>query len=155
MALRGPWNVEFEPDAAHRSRPCSTNSSPGTRIPTTGIKFFSGTATYRKTFELTKEQAGRLVRLQLGDVRYIAQVRLNGKDLGIVWTAPWAVELTGAVKPGRNELEIDGRQHLGQPPDRRCRPAARKSESPRPTSRSSQANAPSKPYPGFRAPRIR
>jgi hypothetical protein len=71
------------------------------------IKFFSGTATYRKTFELTAEQAAQRVRLQLGAVKCLAQVRLNGKDLGIVWTAPWRVELTGALKAGKNELEIE------------------------------------------------
>jgi hypothetical protein len=47
------------------------------------------------------------VRLQLGEVKCLAQVRLNGKDRGIVWTAPWSIELTGALKPGRNQLEID------------------------------------------------
>jgi hypothetical protein len=75
--------------------------------PDSGIRFFSGTATYRKAFELTEEQARGHVRLQLGTVKCIAQVRLNGKDLGIVWTDPWTIELTGALKPGRNELEID------------------------------------------------
>ena len=43
----------------------------------------------------------------MGEVRCIAQVRLNGKDLGIVWTDPWSIELAGMVKSGRNELEID------------------------------------------------
>ena len=70
------------------------------------IKYFSGAATYRKSFELTGAQAAQPVRLQLGDVKCLAQVRLNGRDLGVVWTAPWAVELTGAVQPGRNDLEI-------------------------------------------------
>jgi hypothetical protein len=70
------------------------------------IKYYSGAATYRKAFELTAAQAGQAVRLQLGDVKYIAQVRLNGQDLGVVWTAPWSVDLTGVVKPGRNDLEI-------------------------------------------------
>jgi hypothetical protein len=56
---------------------------------------------------LTAEQAAQRVRLQLGAVKCLAQVRLNGKDLGIVWTAPWRVELTGALKAGKNELEIE------------------------------------------------
>jgi hypothetical protein len=45
--------------------------------------------------------------LQLGSVAALARVRLNGKDLGIVWTAPWQAELTGALKAGKNELEIE------------------------------------------------
>ena len=101
LALTGPWNVRFDSKSVvfEELIAWDTHTDPA-------IKYFSGAATYRKTFELTDVQAGQPVRLRLGDVKYIAQVRLNGKDLGIVWTAPWAVELTGAVKPGRNELEI-------------------------------------------------
>jgi hypothetical protein len=72
-----------------------------------GIKHFSGTATYRKTFELTGAQARGPLQLSLGEVCNIASVRLNGKPLGIVWTAPWTVSLAGAARAGRNELEID------------------------------------------------
>ena len=56
---------------------------------------------------VTAEQADRKAVLQLGDVSALAQVRLNGKDLGVVWTAPWQVELTGALKAGANQLEIE------------------------------------------------
>jgi hypothetical protein len=45
--------------------------------------------------------------LDLGVVKNIASVKLNGKSLGIVWTAPWRVEITSAVKPGTNLLEIE------------------------------------------------
>jgi hypothetical protein len=52
-------------------------------------------------------QPGRRLHLDLGKVKNVAQVRLNGKDLGVVWTAPWQVEITDAVKPAGNLLEID------------------------------------------------
>ena len=71
------------------------------------IKYFSGTATYRKEFELTDGQAAGLLRLQLGKVGCIARVRLNGSDQGVVWTAPWKLDLTGAARSGVNLLEID------------------------------------------------
>lgn len=71
------------------------------------IKHFSGTATYRKTFSLDAKQAAGLVRLALGELKHVAEVRVNGKDLGVLWTNPWTVDLTGVVKPGRNQLEID------------------------------------------------
>jgi hypothetical protein len=45
--------------------------------------------------------------LDLGIVKNTARVRLNGKDLGVVWCNPWRIEITGAVKPGENALEID------------------------------------------------
>ncbi|MFV1964255.1 MAG: glycosyl hydrolase [Pirellulaceae bacterium] len=71
------------------------------------IKYFSGTATYRKKFDVTAEQAEGLLRLQLGKVGCIARVRLNGKDQGVVWTEPWTMDLTGAAVVGENLLEID------------------------------------------------
>jgi hypothetical protein len=47
------------------------------------------------------------IALDLGEVKYIAQVRLIGKDLGPLWTKPFRVEITSAVKPSGNVLEID------------------------------------------------
>jgi len=105
--LKGPWEVRF---AAGWGAPASITFDrlvPWNEHANEGIKFFSGTATYRKSFELTPTQAGMLVRLQLGEVKNIAEVRLNGRSLGVVWTAPWRVDLTGIVKPGKNDLEID------------------------------------------------
>lgn len=106
LALEGPWDVRFE---AGRGAPRSAtfeNLTPWNEHPNPGIKFFAGAAVYRNSFVLSGEQARRATRLQLGEVKCLAQVRLNGRDLGIVWTAPWHVELAGAVKPGRNDLEI-------------------------------------------------
>ncbi len=47
------------------------------------------------------------IYLDLGEVRNVAEVRLNGKSLGVLWTKPFRVEITGAVKSGKNDLEID------------------------------------------------
>ena len=107
VKLKGPWDVRFAPGRAAPASVVFDDLIAWNKHPDNGIKFFSGTATYRKTFELTGEEARRHVMLQLGTVECIAKVRLNGKDLGIVWTDPWSVELTGALLPGRNELEID------------------------------------------------
>ena len=59
---------------------------------------FSGTENNKKGMELF---------LDLGDVRVMAKVRLNGKDLGILWTSPWQVKVTEALKEKGNELEIE------------------------------------------------
>jgi hypothetical protein len=71
------------------------------------IKYFSGSATYRRNFTLTATQAASLLRLHLGKVGCIARVRVNDNDLGVVWTAPWTIDLTGAATAGENFLEID------------------------------------------------
>jgi hypothetical protein len=106
MALEGPWEVRFEPGRGAPKAATFATLTAWNEHADSGIKFFSGAATYRKSFILTAEQAGQSLRLQLGEVKCLAQVRLNGKDLGIVWTDPWCLALAGGVKPGRNELEI-------------------------------------------------
>lgn len=106
QVLAGPWTVNFQPGRGAPASAVFEKLTAWDQHRDTGIKFFSGTATYQKSFEISEAQAKRPVWLQLGEVKYLAQVRLNGRDLGIVWTAPWSVELTKALKPGRNELEI-------------------------------------------------
>ena len=76
-----------------------------TQRPEPGIKCYSGIAIYRKPFEF-KPPTGTRLFLDLGVVNDMARVRLNGKNLGVVWCAPWRVEITAAVKAGGNELEI-------------------------------------------------
>ena len=73
-----------------------------------GVKYFSGTATYRKTFRLPPEAlaAGRAMYLDLGKVAVIARVSVNGRDLGILWNAPFRVEATEALRAGDNLLEV-------------------------------------------------
>ena len=107
LPLSGPWDVRFQTGRGAPEKAVFESLIDWTKHADTGIKYFSGTAAYRKMFEVTAEQAGLKAILQLGTVAALAQVRLNGKDLGIAWTAPWQVELTGALKPGKNELEIE------------------------------------------------
>jgi hypothetical protein len=75
------------------------------------VKHFSGTAVYRKVFELvepsTIQNPPSTLYLDLGTVKDTARVKLNGKDLGVVWCHPWRVEISKAVKPGENQLEIE------------------------------------------------
>jgi hypothetical protein len=72
--------------------------------------YFSGTATYTKTFDWTPpseiEKEKSEVWLDLGEVQVMADVKLNGRDLGVLWKPPFRVNIAGALKPGRNTLEI-------------------------------------------------
>jgi alpha-L-rhamnosidase len=77
-----------------------------TKRPEKGVKYYSGIATYSKTFDLRKLNQSRLF-LSLGEVNCMARVRINGKDLGVAWTAPWQIDITNAVKQGNNQLEIE------------------------------------------------
>ena len=53
-----------------------------------------------------RDAAGRRILLDLGEVREVASVRLNAKDLGVIWTHPARVDITEAAKPTGNHLEL-------------------------------------------------
>jgi hypothetical protein len=106
-ALSGAWNVSFDPKWGGPEKVIFDQLADWTTRPEFGIKYYSGTAVYRKRFNLmsvpTKDE--RLL-LDLGELHEIASVRLNGQDLGTVWTKPARVEVTGVLKPTGNDLEI-------------------------------------------------
>jgi hypothetical protein len=74
-----------------------------------GVRCFSGVATYHKTFEVASEQLGaeRRLVLDLGRLRFVAEVYLNGRSLGILWKPPFKVDITEAARSGPNELAIE------------------------------------------------
>lgn len=107
LSLDGPWQVEFpEGWGAPRTTTFGRLHS-WTESDDEGIRFFSGIATYRKSFELPESLAKRnRLFLQLGNLAEIAEVTLNGRRLGLAWLPPYRIELSGAVRAGTNRLEI-------------------------------------------------
>ena len=108
--LQGSWDVAFDPKWGGPEKITFEALDDWSRRPEPGIRYYSGTAIYTKSFDLPRAVAdaaksGR-VWLDLGAVKNIAGVRLNGRDLGVVWCDPWRVEITEAVKPAGNRLEI-------------------------------------------------
>jgi hypothetical protein len=103
--IAGPWKVSFDPKWGGSAGPVtfeklvdwSKRSEPG-------IKYYSGTATYSCRFQISDLRSQ--IYLDLGQVEVMAEVRLNGRDLGILWKPPYRVEVTGALRPGENTLEI-------------------------------------------------
>ena len=77
--------------------------------PDPGVRYFSGTATYRKSLAVPARwfTSGRRIYLDLGRVEMTAQVKLNGHDLGILWKPPFRLDVTGALRAGPNALEVD------------------------------------------------
>lgn len=107
-AIAGPWTVRFDPAWGGPEEAVFDELVDWTAHPDPRIRFYSGTATYATTFDLPADLRGGSGRiaLDLGDVKTLAEVRLNGRDLGVVWTAPWSVDITEAAKPAGNALEI-------------------------------------------------
>ena len=102
----GAWEVEFDPKWGGPEKITFDTLQDWTARPEPGIQYYSGIATYRKTSNLTQIPTGKTY-LDLGVVHDMARVRLNGKDLGVVWCAPWRIEVTGIIKVGDNSLEIE------------------------------------------------
>lgn len=88
--LDGSWDVHFDPAWGGPSSIVFDHLQDWTKNSDDGIRYYSGQATYQKTFTFTPPSSGRCY-LDLGEVKNVAQVFLNGANLGVVWTAPWRV----------------------------------------------------------------
>ena len=108
--IAGAWSVRFDPKWSRLTDAVVFDQlDDWAKRPEDAIKFFSGSAVYRKTFDFAKSQISNpksAIYLDLGKVSIMATVKLNGKDLGTLWTAPFSVDITDAVKAGENVLEI-------------------------------------------------
>jgi len=105
LEMKGPWEVQFDPNFGGPDKPIifeeltdwSMHVNPA-------IRHYSGTAIYRKTFEWGGKD--RAIWLNLGELANIATVKVNGKDCGTLWTAPYRLNMKDALKKGKNQLEI-------------------------------------------------
>ncbi len=107
--LNGPWMLAFDSKLGGPEKVKFDTLMDWTCRSENGIKYYSGIAVYQKNFDLPT--AGdtsnhKRLYLDLGNVKNMAHVVINGHDLGVVWTAPWKVDITGIVKQKNNQLEI-------------------------------------------------
>ncbi|MEI8288527.1 MAG: glycosyl hydrolase [Verrucomicrobiota bacterium] len=113
----GPWQVNFDPQWFYPANGLNETAAKGlvvfgrledwSKRSEPAIRNFSGTAIYRKIFDMPRSIGNSRVFLDLGTVRETACVRLNGRDCGTLWCAPWRVEITDALKSGENQLEVE------------------------------------------------
>ena len=108
-SIRNPWTVTFDPTKGGPAQPVvfeqlkdwSTDNN-------NAIKYYSGTAVYTTTFDyITTTAAGAKIWLDAGKVANLAAVYVNGKSCGVTWTAPYRVDITQALRPGKNELRLE------------------------------------------------
>ena len=106
--LDGAWEVSFDPQWGGPAKVTFATLGDWTTHGDAGVKSYSGKAVYRKRFTgPDKLQPGQRVLLDLGEARDLAVVRVNESDLGTLWTAPWRIDVTSALKPGDNLLEVE------------------------------------------------
>ena len=108
IEVGGPWEVRFAPGWGAPEQVILEKLISWHQHPDAGVKYFSGTAVYRKSFDLPADRLGegRKLHLDLGRVAVMAQVTLNGTNLGTLWKEPYRVDITGSARAGANDLEI-------------------------------------------------
>ncbi len=106
--MNGDWAISFQKDRGAPESVSVNELKSWTTHPDAGVKYFSGTATYTRNVTVPADwlKKGTSLWMELGEVKNIAEVIVNGKSLGITWKKPFRVDLTGALKPGVNKLEI-------------------------------------------------
>ena len=108
LTVEGPWKIAFQPDRGAPPSITLDSLSSWSDNQDAGVKYFSGSGTYTKNIDVKSEwfRTGAHLWIDLGDVKNLAEVTVNGKPLGIVWHAPYRVDATAALKPGANEISI-------------------------------------------------
>ncbi len=104
--ISGEWEVGFDPKWGGPAKVKFEKLDDWSKRSEDGIKYYSGTATYRKAFQFKPVTDAQKYYLDLGKVAVMTEVKLNGKDLGIVWKAPYQIDVTQALRKGDNKLEL-------------------------------------------------
>ncbi len=107
--ITGPWEVRFPEGWGAPASKVFPKLISWTEHFEEGIKHFSGIATYHKEFALPAEllEGNEKVFLDLGGVRFVADVHLNGQHLGVLWKPPFRLDITETAVPGQNRLQIE------------------------------------------------
>lgn len=106
--IAGSWTIAFPPGLGAPAQITIDRLISWPDHADAGVRYFSGTATYRKTVDIPVDRLAkdRELWLDLGEVQNIAEVSMNGKELGILWKPPFRVNVTSVAKAGANELSI-------------------------------------------------
>jgi hypothetical protein len=106
MEIEGSWDVSFDPRFGGPENIKFDALQDWTQHEVRGVKYYSGVATYKKTINF-KRLENKAYYLDLGEVNDIARVKINGLDMGVIWCAPWRIDISSALQDGANELEIE------------------------------------------------
>ncbi|MCE5347613.1 MAG: glycosyl hydrolase [Bacteroidales bacterium] len=110
FTLEGPWNVTFDTTWGGPAEVVFDSLTDWSKMSEDGIRYYSGIAVYRKSFDLpgnTEISEKSRYFLDLGKLKNMGRVKLNGMDLGILWTSPFQADITDALKIKDNQLEIE------------------------------------------------
>jgi hypothetical protein len=106
IALAGAWKVGFAPIVGTPAQATFPELRSWSESTDPNIKYFSGTATYRKEIQIAAPRPGQRYILDLGTVHEMAAIKVNGRAMGVLWYPPFRMDVTAALKTGANMLEI-------------------------------------------------
>lgn len=108
IALSGEWEIRFDPNWGAPSSTKTDQLKSWTEFDDQGIKYYSGTASYHKKFDLKQSDLiQNSLLLDLGNVKEMASVKINGQQLQVIWSAPFRFNLNPYIKVGTNHLEVE------------------------------------------------
>jgi hypothetical protein len=128
--ISGPWKVNFPPKWGAPPSVVFDRLISWTESENQGIKYFSGTATYENSFKVDAGMGNKVIIIDLGEVRDVAEVFINGKSAGILWKKPYQTDISRLVKTGVNDLKVEivnlwvnrmTGDMLSEPKDRFCK----------------------------------
>jgi len=108
--VNGPWKVSFNPKWGGPESISFDKLTDWTTRPEEGIKYYSGIASYHQTISLAENTLADKksdIFLDLGEVYNLARVHVNGKDMGVIWTAPYQLKISDAIVPGENQIDVE------------------------------------------------
>ena len=107
-SVEGPWAIRFQENRGAPAEITQDKLSSWSESKDEGVKYFSGTATYTKTVQASPNwfKPGVQLWINLGEVKNLAEVFVNGSSMGIAWKTPFRVDVTEAMRPGANTFEI-------------------------------------------------
>jgi hypothetical protein len=108
LEIAGPWELRFAPGWGAPERVALDKLISWSEHNDPGVKYFSGAATYRQEFTIPAAMIskGHRLFLDLGKVQVMAEVKLNGKSVGILWRPPYRVDVSDSAKAGENTIEV-------------------------------------------------
>ncbi|MFC2142294.1 glycosyl hydrolase, partial [Acidobacteriota bacterium] len=109
LTLTGQWEVAFDPKWGAPAQITLPKLISWTDHENEGVRYYSGAGLYTKTLDVPADwlTGGRRIHLDLGDVRDLAEVFVNGSSAGVLWKPPFRADITSLVKPGANRLKIE------------------------------------------------
>lgn len=107
--VKGPWTLQFPGNYCDSSRIELNELKSWTFLPVKKLNYYSGTATYSKSITIPAGSLrnGSRIYLDLGVVREMAKLFVNGKEAGILWKPPYSMDITNFIHEGENSLKID------------------------------------------------